>query len=60
MAQGLSSKNHLSLDQNLLEDAREALMDLGYRDQEIHRLFAKILDGTDFQPKKAEDLIENS
>ena len=44
-------------DSGIFQDAKEALIDLGYREQEIQRMFHKILEDPEFQVKKVEDLI---
>jgi|CryBogDrversion2_11_1035321.scaffolds.fasta_scaffold18352_1 Holliday junction DNA helicase RuvA len=55
---GLSRSSQVNQgDSRIFQDAKEALVDLGYREQEIQRIFTKILEDPDFQVEKVEDLI---
>ena len=48
------------VDSAVIKDAKDALLSLGYRDQEIHQLFGRVLANEDFKPRRAEDLIKTA
>jgi Holliday junction DNA helicase RuvA len=42
---------------NMFQDAKAALLGLGYREQEVHQLLNRVLQDQDFHPQRPEDLI---
>jgi len=46
-----------SIENALLREAKEALIGLGYREQEVHQWLARVMKDESFQPKKTEDVI---
>ena len=48
------------VESSVIKDAKDALLSLGYRDQEIHQLFGRVLENGDFRPQRAEDLIKTA
>ena len=49
-----------SLDPGVFRDAKEALVGLGYREQEIHQLLNRVLEDVEFRPKRAEELVRTA
>jgi holliday junction DNA helicase RuvA len=56
MAGAHKNPNTLS-DSHLIQDAKAALLGLGYREQDIHPLLKRTLENVDPRPQKVEDLI---
>ncbi len=46
-----------SLNSQVVRDAKEALISLGYREQDIQQLLNRVLENSEFKPQRAEDLI---
>lgn len=45
---------------NMFEDAKSALLGLGYREQEVHQLLNRVLEDEEFHPQRPEDLIRTA
>ncbi len=45
---------------SLFQDAKSALLGLGYREQTVHQLLNRVLQDENFHPQRAEDLIRTA
>jgi Holliday junction DNA helicase RuvA len=55
---GASGESFRSMDTVIFNDAKAALVSLGYKEQEIHPLLNRVLETMDAPPRRAEDLIK--
>jgi Holliday junction DNA helicase RuvA len=51
---------NMHTDALILRDAKDALVGLGYRDQDIHQLLSRLLSSGEFRPKRAEELVRTA
>lgn len=47
-------------DTSVVRDAKAALLNLGYREQDIQQLLNQVLNDSELPPKRAEDLIRTA
>lgn len=47
-------------DPSVFRDAKDALVGLGYREQDIHQLLNRVLENSEFRPSRAEELIRTA